>query len=233
MEKLSFFITPEHPCSYLPDRRAVTLFADPRYPKNKRLYSTFAHKGFRRSGEYLYKPSCNGCRACIPVRIPVNEFRPRRSQVRCWKRNRDLTIVPVAAEYLQTHFDLYCRYIARRHPGSSMDKPRPEDYMNFLTASWMDSVFFEMKRGDQLLGVAVIDVLNDGLSAVYTFYDTDYPGRSLGTFAILHEIEEAKRLGLNWLYLGYWIRDCKKMSYKTDFQPLEYYRNNVWHRTTA
>ena len=233
IQKLGFYVTPEHPCNYLPDRQAITLFADPNYPKDLRLYSLLASNGFRRSGEYLYQPHCNNCHACVPVRVCVGEFHPGRSQNRIWKRNQDLEITVHPAKYNQAHYDLYRRYINIKHTGGGMDNPGPDDYMNFLTSSWMDTIFYEMKLANRLLAVAVVDRMDDSLSAVYTFYDPDYPNRSLGTFSILYELDEANRLGMNWLYLGYWINGCAKMSYKNRFLPIEYYQDGQWQRSMS
>lgn len=231
VQKLAFFATPPHDCNYLPGTEATTLFADPRFPKNTRLYTALADCGFRRSGEHLYVPHCSQCSACIPVRIPVRDFSPGRSQKRALKRNRDLDIREVPAEYSEEHFRLYEQYLSTRHPGGGMDNPTPQAYMNFLTAGWADTVFYELRLDGRLLGVIVADRLENGFSAVYTFFDPDYSHRrSPGRFAILFLVETARSRGLNWVYLGYWIRQCRKMNYKDEYRPLEYFYNNNWHR---
>ena len=226
--KLSFYATPPHECSYLSDQQAITLFADPGFPKNGQLYSALLGNGFRRSGEHLYQPYCNGCSACIPVRIPVNKFRPSRNQVRTWKRNQDIAVRPLAAGYHQQHFELYRRYLAARHEGGGMDNPAPESYMDFLTASWADTRFCEMSLDNKLLAVAIVDRVDNALSSVYTFFDPDYSNRSPGKFAILYSINEARKSGLTWLYLGYWIAGCRKMNYKNEYQPVEYFIDGKW-----
>ena len=230
IQKLSFYITPLHDCSYFDDRQAITLFADPKFPKNQKLYSSLAKHGFRRSGNHLYQPHCETCMACIPVRIPVNHFSPRRSQRRNWRMNKNLTVKAVSAEYRDEHFELYQRYLSERHPDGGMDNPSPKNYKEFLISDWIETVFYEIRQSGSLLAVAVADKLEDGLSAVYTFFDPDYLRQGLGTYAILFEIEETKRLGYKWLYMGYWIEHCGKMNYKNDFQPLEYYLNGSWQR---
>lgn len=230
VQKLGFYATPPHDCNYLSDREAVTLFADPLFPKNTRLYSALADCGFRRSGEHLYIPNCNQCNSCISVRLPINEFRLSRSQSRVLKQNRDLSIKEIPAMYVLEHFELYQKYLAARHAGGGMDQPTPESYMEFLTASWTETLFYEMRLNGKLISVAVVDVMENAFSAVYTFFDPDYSSRSLGRYAILYEIEMAKQKGLTWLYLGYWIEKCKKMKYKNQYQPLEYYQNNAWRR---
>ena len=227
---LSFFSTPVHRCSYLEGRDAVTVFADPRFPKTTALYSVLSRYGFRRSGSHIYRPQCPDCAACIPVRIPVREFVPRRRQRRILRRNEDLTVRAMAPELREEHFNLYRDYLAARHPGGGMDNPTPQQYTDFLIGAWCDSVFYELRHRDRLLAVAVVDRLDDGLSAVYTFFDPAEHRRSLGTQAVLWEIEECRRLGLDWLYLGYWIPGCAKMSYKRDFQPSEYFVDGNWTR---
>ena len=231
VQKLGFYATPRHDCNYLPGREATTLFADPRFPKNGRLYAALAECGFRRSGEHLYIPHCGTCSACIPVRIPVAEFRRSRGQNRTWRRNADMEIRTLPAEFRPEHFALYRDYLAARHAGGGMDKPTPENFLEFLAATWSDTVFFEMRLSGQLVGVAVTDVMHNALSAVYTFFDPAFRSRSLGRFAVLFEIEEARRRGLPWIYLGYWIEQCRKMNYKNEYRPLEYYVNGEWRRS--
>ncbi len=175
-------------------------------------------------------PHCSTCNSCISVRIPVAEFQPSRSQKRTLKKNTDLEISPVAAEFNATHFNLYQTYLAARHRGGGMDQPTPEDYMAYLTSSWAETVFFEMRLQGQVIAVAVVDKMDNAMSAVYTFFDPSFSHRSPGRFAVLYEIEQAKEAGLTWLYLGYWINACQKMKYKNEYQPLEYYIDNNWRR---
>lgn len=230
VQKLGFYATPPHDCNYIPANEAITLFADPRFPKNTRLYSALADCGFRRSGEHLYIPYCNGCSRCVPVRVPVNEFKPSRNQIRTWKRNRILSINKLPADFDQEHYSLYRRYISARHAGGGMDNPTKENYMEFLISSWANTCFYEMRHDDLLVCVTVVDFMENALSAVYTFFDPDYAKNSPGRFAVLYQIEEAKKLGYEWLYLGYWIEGCNKMQYKNEYQPIEYYIDNSWHR---
>jgi len=222
------YATPMHECAYLPERTATTVFADPLYPKDASLYNTLSKQGFRRSGEYLYCPQCANCQACISVRIPVNAFKARRSQRRVWKNNQDIIVTAKPPIFEQAHFDLYQRYIGTRHKNGGMDGDSPESYIDFLSSTWANTIFFEFKLDKHLVGVAIVDVFEDSMSAVYTFFDPDYEKRSLGVYAILWEIEKAKKLRLKYLYLGYWIQACRKMRYKTDYQPLEYFVNNHW-----
>ncbi len=229
---LGFFLTPPHKCGYLPGRNAVTIFVDPRRRPNVRTYTTLSQHGFRRSGDHVYRPQCPTCNACVPVRVPVDEFQVRRAQRRTLQANTDITLIPKAPVFQSEHYALYERYIAARHAGGSMENPEPESYLEFLTASWADTVFYEFRANSRLLAVAVVDHLEDGLSAVYTFFDPQARERSLGRLAILKQIELARALQLRWLYLGYWIDACQKMSYKDEYQPLEYFRAGVWRRET-
>ena len=222
------FLSMPHPCSYLPGRMATTLFIDPRYPLDSRTYEYFTRRGFRRSGDLIYRPHCRNCSECVPVRIPVARFRPNRSQKRVWKKNRDVTVTAHSPVFVQEHFDLYLRYQEKRHAGSGMDDPDPQKYLNFLVGRQMDTTFYEMRLDNRLLGVAVVDHLPDGLSAVYTFFDPNEQARGLGTYAVLWEVEHARELELSRLYLGYWIKESPKMAYKTSYRPLEAYRNGRW-----
>jgi arginine-tRNA-protein transferase len=225
---LAFYATPAHPCSYLADREAVTVFADPGYRKDRRLYTTLSQLGFRRSGAHVYRPHCPDCSACVPVRLSVSGFRPRRSQRRAWHANTDLEVRVVPPGFSPEHYALYARYVSSRHPGGGMDHPTPAQYLEFLTSAWSETLFYEFRADRALAAVAVVDRLEDGLSAVYTFYAPELAHRSLGTYAVLWEVEAARRLGLPWLYLGYWIRESPKMRYKSGYQPLEYFYDGHW-----
>lgn len=224
------FLSMPHPCSYLPGRTATSLFLDPRQPLDSRQYASFMRLGFRRSGDLVYRPHCRECNACIPVRIPVERFRPNRGQKRVWQRNRDLTVSAQPPVFRQEQFDLYRRYQAARHAGGGMDDPDPQKYLNFLGARHIHAVFHEFRLREKLLGVAVTDILPDGLSAVYTFFDPDEKRRALGVHAVLWQIEHARERQLPWLYLGYWIEECPKMSYKGHYRPLEAFLQGHWVR---
>lgn len=222
------YLSMPHTCGYLDARMSTILFVDPQRMLNENEYGEFVRQGFRRSGDLVYRPHCQGCNACVPVRIPVREFSASRSQRRVWNRNSDIEIVERPKGFEKAHFDLYRRYQNVRHPESGMNDADPEKYVGFLTSRQVDTAFFEFRSHGALLGVAVADVLPDGLSAVYTFYDPDVPQRSLGSYAILWEIAEAARRGLDYLYLGYWIAESPKMSYKTNFRPVEAFLDGRW-----
>lgn len=229
---LKFFSTSTHACSYLQERQAVTLFADPKVLYDLTTYGDLTEIGFRRSGNYLYRPHCHDCNACIPVRIPVDHFSPNRRQRRVLANNQDIRVHTVAAELSPEHYALYERYICARHSDGDMYPPSIEQYMSFLTSQWSETLFHEFRVDGRLLGIAVTDALPwRGLSAVYTFFDPDEARRSLGAYAILWQIEEARRRAMPYLYLGYWIRECQKMNYKAEYRPLELYWNDMWVRT--
>ena len=228
------FISMPHECGYLQDKIATTIFVDPKANISNAVYSLLALQGFRRSGNLVYRPHCEGCDACVPVRIPVAEFHPTRSQRRVWQRNQDLAIRELSAEYTDEHFSLYRRYQRSRHAGSSMDTDDPDRYRDFLFGSIADTRMIEMRAPaagsgkGKLLCVAVIDVLDDGLSAVYTYFEPDETRRALGIFSVLYEVEMAKTLDLAHAYLGYYIAESAKMNYEINYQPLQAFKNGNW-----
>lgn len=227
-EHVRLFLTLPHACGYYADRAAQNLVLDPSAPNLDRLYPGALAQGFRRAGGHLYRPRCARCHACMPCRLPVADFRPDRSQRRCLKRNADLDIVEARPGHTEERFALYAKYLRHRHPGGGMDDPGIEDFEQFLSAPWSPTLFLEMRRGGKLLGVAVTDVCVSGLSAVYTFFDPHEQARGLGTFGILSQVELARRRGLEYLYLGYWIEGHPKMDYKRRFQPLELLGETGW-----
>ncbi|MBI42677.1 arginyltransferase [Marinobacter lutaoensis] len=228
LRTLVFFATPPHACSYLPDREATTMFVDPRARIDKRLYSQLTALGFRRSGSHYYRPHCERCHACIPVRLQVQQFRPDRGLRRVFKRNQDLTCELVPTRFSEEYYALYARYIEQRHSDGDMYPPSREQFISFLVDGATDSWFLEMRLNGTLVGLAAIDVLDDGLSAIYTTFEPELEERSLGTYAILWQVEEARRRDLPHVYLGYWIKQCRKMNYKTRFHPLEALRDGQW-----
>jgi arginine-tRNA-protein transferase len=169
----------------------------------------------------------------MSVRIPVADFSPRRSQRRILRANCDVTLCACPDRFDDEHFALYRAYTAARHEDGDMAQASPKEYLSFLTADWCDTVFYELRENDQLLGVAVTDRVDNGLSAVYTFFDPMQQRRSLGTLAILLQIEQARVEGRDYLYLGYWIRDSPKMAYKSGFRPLEIWYDGRWQAVAA
>ena len=228
LRDLKVYTTYPHSCSYLEDQEATTLFVDPRQPVDQKLYSKLSVLGFRRSGNHIYRPHCAQCNACVPARIPVAGFEPRRGQSRIAQRNQDLRIVCTDQINDDEAFDLYHSYISLRHADGDMYPPDREQYEAFLNSVWNCTRYFRFYDKGRLIAVAVVDTLEDGLSAIYTFFDPTASRRSLGVYAILWEIEQTRKMGLEYLYLGYWIRDCQKMSYKADYRPLQVYQNSRW-----
>ena len=228
LRDIKVYTTYPHSCSYLEDQEATTLFVDPRQPVDKALYSKLSLLGFRRSGDHIYRPHCENCKACIPARIPVCEFKPSRGQRRIWKRNQDLRIVSTDAINDEEAFDLYRRYISVRHTDGDMYPPDQEQFEAFLSNVWDCTRYFRFYDKTKLIAVAVVDTLEDGFSAIYTFFDPAETKRSIGVYAILWEIEKTRELGLDYLYLGYWIQNCQKMAYKSNYSPLQVYVKNHW-----
>ncbi len=226
--KLNFFASTPEPCSYLDNRKSVSAFANPHMDMDMNTYNELIRHGFRRSGGYIYRPHCPQCQECISVRIPVKAHRYSRNEKRVIRRNSDLRISVMPSRYRDEHFDLYRRYINSRHNDGSMANPNKSDYHRFLICDWTDTLFYEYRLNRILIAVAVCDLTDTGLSAVYTFFDPDHADRSLGHFAILNQIHETRLRDLDYLYLGYWIRNCGKMSYKRRYRPLEAYLRDQW-----
>ncbi len=232
LSKLKLYATHPHACSYLPGEMATTLFIDPKAALNPELYSQLSDLGFRRSGDHIYKPQCAQCSACVPVRIPVASFTWSRQQKRCWQRNQDLHVTVAANLDIQRHYPLYAAYIEGRHQDGDMYPPSQDQLASFLKPAWQHTDYLEFWLGEHLLGVAVSDRLEQGLSAIYTFYDPSQAQlhRSLGVYAVLYQIQRAQQLGLEYVYLGYWVSGCRKMAYKVAYQPLEMLIDHQWTR---
>lgn len=228
LSNLKVFATHPHQCSYLDEEQATTLFIDPEAEMTDELYNALAEAGFRRSGPHIYRPHCERCSACIPARIPVQQFTMKRKQRKIWNRNTDLVVEEIPDIRDREFFDLYCRYINERHYDGDMFPPSREQYEGFLSNDFGMTKFVSFRDRNQLLAVAVIDIMDTGLSAIYTFYEPNESRRSLGCYAILWQIEYAKAMNLPYVYLGYWIKECRKMQYKIEYRPLQLLINRKW-----
>ena len=233
LSALHLYLTAPYPCSYLDGLDARSQVATPSFLITTPVYSELVRQGFRRSGTFTYRPRCDSCRQCVPVRVLIDEFAPSRSQRRSHKRHNKLNATLHALQDKAEYFDLYRRYQEARHPDGGMDDDSPEQYRNFLLQSHVDTLMVEFRENGVLRMVSVIDVLQDGLSAVYTFYDPDVPHSSYGTFNVLWQIELCRKLQLPYLYLGYWIAGSRKMAYKANFQPLQGLQDGSWQTILA
>lgn len=230
LQDRDFYLTIEHSCAYYEDRICQNIIPDPNIAMQADFYEQLGMIGFRRSGNHIYRPHCPQCSACVPSRIDVNRFQPSRSQRRCLKLNDKVQVTSVKAEFNDEYFELYSSYLNQRHADGEMKNPSEDDFKNFLMCEWSHTHFLEFREDNELLAIAVLDKIRNGYSAVYTFFKPELSQRSLGTFAILQEIQHCRDHQLPFLYLGYWIDQHPKMHYKANFSALEIFQANHWHR---
>ncbi len=228
MISIPLFLTEQSPCSYLDKKNAQSAFVHPSLTLNTALYSQLIEQGFRRSGNEVYTPHCPSCSACVPTRIAVDQFIATKNQRRCIKKNNNTSVVIKPAIFEQAHYDMYMRYQKYKHSNGSMANSNEEDYINFLASNWCNTLFVEFSIENQLAAVAIVDLLDNALSAVYTFFEPDFSRYGLGNYAVLWQIQHALKMHLEFVYMGFWIEDCRKMSYKTQYQPIQGFIEQQW-----
>jgi arginine-tRNA-protein transferase len=220
--------TAAHACGYYAERLSTNQVLDPESPDLADTFGLALAHGFRRAGNIVYRPDCGVCAACIPYRVPIATFSANRAQRRVLARNSDIAVIWRPAENLDEHYRLYARYLSQRHAGGGMDDPTPEDYQRFLFGHWARTMLMELRLDGELIGAAVTDLVADAASAVYTYFAPEQSRRSLGSFAILQQLDYCRRAALAHLYLGYWIDGHPKMNYKRQFGPGEVRRQGFW-----
>ncbi len=228
-----FYLTAPSACPYLPDRFERKVFTHLVGKRSRELNDVLTHGGFRRSQTIAYRPACEACRACVSVRVLVNEFKPGRSFRRIAARNLDLNSTQRPNRPTSEQYSVFRAYLDSRHADGGMVDMTVLDYAMMIEDSHVETAVIEYRLGDTLLAVALTDILVDGLSMVYSFYEPDFDERSLGTLMILDHIDRARQMGLPYVYLGYWVDGSRKMAYKARFLPQERLQPAGWELVRA
>ena len=233
LEEIQFYVTTKYTCGYIDGQDAQSIVATPNKNINSENFSSLMNKGFRRSGQFVYKPKCKNCNACIPIRVLASDFNVSKSQKRIKKYLDKLSVKLLPLIFNEEHYNLYVNYQNTRHRNSDQAEDGVADYNNFLIKSNVNSKLVEFRLNNQLKIVTIIDIIDDGISAVYTFYDCSDQKLSLGTMSIIWLLEFCKKENLSFLYLGYWIHESQKMKYKTNFKPYELMIEGIWQEATS
>lgn len=234
IQTLQFYVTTPYPCGYIAKNLAQSLIASPHHSVNTDVYSDLINQGFRRSGKFSYRPHCEHCNKCVPVRIVLDQFIPTRSQKRAYKQHQHLTATILPLGFYPSHFALYVEYQGLRHAteeniNQETETSEEHQYKQFLCQSHVDSLMVEFRdEHDQVKIVSVIDIVKNGISAVYTFYDATKVKASYGTYAIMWLIDWTKQRRLPYVYLGYWIQESPKMAYKEKFKTQQKLIDGEW-----
>jgi len=233
LEEIQFYVTTKYSCGYIDGQDAQSIVATPYKRINSKNFNNLINKGFRRSGQYVYKPNCKNCNACIPIRLLAKNFIPSKSQKRVKKYLDKLTVKILPLTFDEEHYKLYIQYQNKRHRNDNEDEDDIADYNDFLIKSNVNSKIVEFRFNNELKIISIIDFVKDGISAVYTFYDCNNNKLSLGTVSIIWLLELCKKENLPFLYLGYWIYESQKMKYKTNFKPYELMIEGAWQEATS
>tara|TARA_B100001250_G_C19778534_1_gene780759 strand:+ start:67 stop:792 length:726 start_codon:yes stop_codon:yes gene_type:complete len=233
LEEIQFYVTTKYSCGYIDGQDAQSIVATPYKRINSKNFNNLINKGFRRSGQYVYKPNCKNCNACIPIRLLAKNFIPSKSQKRVKKYLNKLTVKILPLTFDEEHYKLYIQYQNKRHRNNNEDEDDVADYNDFLIKSNVNSKIVEFRFNNELKIISIIDFVKDGISAVYTFYDCNNNKLSLGTVSIIWLLELCKKENLPFLYLGYWIYESQKMKYKTNFKPYELMIEGAWQEATS
>ena len=227
-QTIQLYLTDSDKCSYLEGKQQRMLLVDPNQPLNNSLSTYFSNHGFRRSGNMTYRPKCDSCQQCVSVRIPVIHYTASKSQRRIIRKNKDTTVSLESLNNALDYFELYYKYQKSRHPDGSMCDSSEEKYLSFIHSDYCNTALMVRRLGEDVVSVTIVDLLNDGASLLYTFFNPKYSSMSPGIASIIDAISYCQQHGMPYVYLGFWIADSNKMNYKTQFQPLEGYFNDEW-----